>query len=77
MKKFIPFGALLFVVALALVFPSVKTVTIANPLKLAVGWIRRVTRVMRPGGILVIGTSECLDRVAQILIERSRHDAVE
>src|ERR1700743_1799077 len=30
MKKFIPFGVLLFVVALALVFPSVKTVTIAN-----------------------------------------------
>ncbi|MGZ3777932.1 MAG: ammonia channel protein, partial [Mucilaginibacter sp.] len=30
MKKFIPFGVLLFVVALALAFPSVKTVTIAN-----------------------------------------------
>jgi ammonium transporter, Amt family len=30
MKKFIPLGALIFVVALALVFPSVKTVTIAN-----------------------------------------------
>jgi len=30
MKKFIPFGALIFIVALALIFPSVKTVTIAN-----------------------------------------------
>ncbi|MGZ3752361.1 MAG: ammonium transporter [Mucilaginibacter sp.] len=30
MKRFIPFGVLLFVVALALAFPSVKTVTIAN-----------------------------------------------
>src|ERR1700749_4985483 len=30
MKKYIPFGALIFIVALALVFPSVKTITIAN-----------------------------------------------
>ena len=30
MKKFIPFGALIFIVALALVFPSAKTVTIAD-----------------------------------------------
>jgi Amt family ammonium transporter len=30
MKKFIPFGALIFIVALALVFPSVKTVTITG-----------------------------------------------
>src|ERR1700733_4864308 len=30
MKKFIPFGVLLFIVALALFFPSVKTVNIAN-----------------------------------------------
>jgi Amt family ammonium transporter len=30
MKKFIPFSALIFIVALALAFPSVKTVTITN-----------------------------------------------
>src|ERR1700733_15291198 len=28
MKKFIPFGILIFIVALALIFPSVKTVTV-------------------------------------------------
>jgi ammonium transporter, Amt family len=30
MKKFIPFGALIFIVTVALVFPFVETVTIAN-----------------------------------------------
>ncbi len=30
MKKFIPFGVLLIIIVLALVFPSVETVNIAN-----------------------------------------------
>jgi ammonium transporter, Amt family len=74
MKKFIPFGVLIFIVILALIFPSIKTVTIANS-KIDSGdtaWMLTATAlvlIMTPGLAFFYGGMVTKKNVLSIMLQ--------